>query len=89
MSIGAFLGAVAGPLAKRVLAALGIGAVSFVGLDLALSSILTAAKNSWSGLPAEILGYMSFLGANQALSIIAGAMTARVALVALKRLAML
>jgi hypothetical protein len=89
MSLGAFLSAAAGPLVKRALGALGIGVVSYVGVEVAVDTMLGAARSAWQGMPADIAAYMAYCGANQALGIIAGAIVARVALSSLKRLALL
>lgn len=88
-TLGAFLSAIAGPLAKRVLTALGIGVVSFIGVSLSLDVLLTQAKTAWSGMSADVAVYMAMCGANTAMSIIAGALTARVGLASLKKLTLL
>lgn len=88
-TLGAFFTAAAGPLAKRVLSALGIGVVSFVGVDVAVSGMLDAARSSWAGLPGDVAAYVAYAGGNHAMAIIAGAITARVALMSFKRLQLL
>lgn len=89
MSLGAFLGMAAGPIAKRVLAALGVGVVSFVGVGIAFNALVDIARTNWGGLPADIAQYMAFAGVNQAISIIVGAMAARLALASLKSMTLL
>jgi len=88
-TLGAFLTAVSGPLAKRVLAALGFGVVSYVGLDVAVSSALSAAQASWAGMPSDVAAYVAYGGGGTALSIICGGITGRVAFMSLKRLSLL
>ena len=90
MNLSAVMMALAGPLAKQVLMALGFGIVSFVGLDLALGAMLSAAKSAWAGsLSADVAAYVAMSGANTGLSLIAGAMVARVAMFATKALRLL
>jgi len=85
MGIGSWLVALAGPIARRVLLSLGLGVVTYVGLDLALSAALSSAKSSLGALPADIAALLAIAGVNTAASILAGALTARVAMIALKR----
>jgi len=89
MTWGAFLAAMAGPLAKQVLMALGFGVVTFIGVDLALDSLLSVARAAWSGsLSADVAAYVAMAGINTGLSIIAGAMVGRVTMLATKHLRM-
>lgn len=85
MGIGSWLVALAGPIARRVLLSLGLGVVTYVGLDVALSAALSSAKASLGALPADIAALLAIAGVNTAASILAGALTARVAMIALKR----
>jgi Protein of unknown function (DUF2523) len=73
-----------------VLLSLGFGVVAFVGLDLALSALLSQAKAAWAGsLSADVAAYVAMSGANTGLSMIAGAMVGRVAMMATKSLRLL
>ena len=87
--LGSWLVALAGPLAKQVLFSLGVGVVSFVGLDVALNALLNTAKASWGGSSATVAAYVAMFGGNTALSIIAGALIARISLIPLKSLSRL
>ena len=82
---GTWLLAIAGPVAKRVMVSLGIGVVTYVGMDAALSSALGAARGAWGGMGADVAAFVAMAGVNTACSILAGALTARVALEAVKR----
>ena len=86
---GGFLALAIGPLAKRALSALGVGVVTFTGVNLAVSGLLEGARDSWAGMPADVAAYLAFGGFNTALSIICGGITARVTMIALKRFALL
>ncbi len=73
-----FLLSAVGPLALRILVSLGIGIVTFTGVDTALSGLITQAQANWSGLSADVLGLAAVAQIPACLGLIAGAMTARV-----------
>lgn len=89
MGLSAFFMLLAGPLAKRVLTALGIGLVSFVGMSAAVGAILNEARAGWGGMNADVAVYVAMSGANVGLSLIVGAILGRVSLMALKKLTLL
>lgn len=80
MNITAWLLAIVGPAALRVLAALGLGLATFSGVDTILQTLTQSAQQSWGGLPGAVLGLASLAGVPAALGMIFGAMAARVAL---------
>ncbi|MBB3013526.1 DUF2523 family protein [Cupriavidus alkaliphilus] len=84
--MAAFLMALIGPLARQALVALGIGLITFVGLDAAVTSALSAAKASLGQLPAAAMAICARGGMFTAMSIIAGGITARMSMMVLKRL---
>ncbi|WP_454712986.1 DUF2523 family protein [Cupriavidus nantongensis] len=84
--MAAFLMALIGPLARQALVALGIGLITFVGLDAAVTSALAAAKASLGQLPAAAMAICARGGMFTAMSIIAGGITARMSMMVLKRL---
>ena len=85
-TLGAFLMLLAGPLAKQVLQALGIGVVTFFGISTVVTSMLDQAKIAY-GAAGQLAGvFLAMGGVNTAMSIIAGAFVARLAFVQLKRL---
>lgn len=86
MTIAAWLALLVGPLARRVVVALGFGLVTYVGLDAALAAALDAARASSNGLAALPAALIAIAGFNTAFGIIAGALSARLAFVQLKRL---
>lgn len=85
MPIAAWLLSISTPIVVRVLAQLGIGIVSYVGVEAAVNQLISLARTSWSGLPSLALQFMAIGGFNTALGIIAGGVTARLAFVLLKR----
>lgn len=88
-TLGSFLQAAVGPLARRGAAALGFGVVTYIGVDTAISGLLASARSAWSGMGADVLAYLALAGAHESMAIIAGAITARLTLLTLKRMALL
>ncbi len=67
--IGAFAGAM-GTLAGRVLIALGLGFVSYKGIDLGISALKDEAIRGMQGIPADALSLAGYLWLDKALSVI-------------------
>jgi len=89
MPFAALLVALTGPIARQVLVSLGIGLVTYAGVDLAVSSMLGQAKAAWNAGPgssaAAAAQLIAMAGGNTALGIIAGGITARVTMLVLKK----
>jgi hypothetical protein len=83
--LGTFLVALAAPLARKVMFSLGLGVVSYGALTAALTAALSAAKQNLAGFTGDALSILQNTGVFTAMSIIAGALTARVGLMVLKR----
>lgn len=62
MSWAAFIAAGVGPWVKRALAALGIGLISYVGLDALGQQVETAVQGALSGLVADIYQILALGG---------------------------
>lgn len=81
---GTFLAALAGPIAKKALTALGVGVISYAAVSTALQAALAAAKAAWGafggGGVSEALALVQMAGIPTAASIYAGALVANVAL---------
>ena len=73
---------------SRVLVALGVGTVTYVGLSAAVNSALGSAKSAFGQLGAEVFQLVAMAGVFQAMSIMAGGIIAGVSFMALKNLAM-
>jgi len=86
MGFAAFLAAIVGPLAKKVLISLGFGIASYAAVATALSAALSAARSAYGGMSGDVLQLVELAGVGVAASILAGALTARVSLQVLKRL---
>lgn len=81
--IAALLGALAsaaGHLVGRVLIALGIGFVSYQGIDTALAFVKTQMLAQVSGLPASMLALLGVMKIGIVMSILLSALTARMTL---------
>lgn len=82
-----WLASVTAPLVWRVLGALGIGVVVYQGVDSTVQAGLQYAQTSWQGFGGDAAQLVALTGINTALGIIAGGISARVALLILKRYA--
>lgn len=89
MNLAGFLMAIAGPLARKVMLALGIGFLTFQGVDAAVSGALNAAKSAFGGVTGDIAQLIAISGINWAMGIIAGSITAGVTMMVFSRMAKL
>jgi hypothetical protein len=87
--LGTFLVGLAGPAVRKIMLSLGVGVVSYAALTMAITSALNAAKSALTGFTGDALAIVQMTGSFTALSIVAGALIARVALVAVKKLEVL
>jgi len=79
-AIGGMLISVVGTLAGRVLVALGIGVVTYTGMNTALTWLKTQAITSFSLLPPEVMGIVGMMKVGVCISIVTSAITARLVL---------
>jgi len=75
-----FLAAAVGPLAIRILMAIGFASVSFAGVTAAFTALISSAQSSWSALPLAVLQLASICGIPSCLGLIFGAGMARITL---------
>lgn len=80
MSIAAWLLALVGPVVVRALIACAFTAVTFVGVTGVVDQLVTLAQTDWAALPADVLSLAGLSGIPQALGMILGAYSARVAM---------
>lgn len=85
-TLAGLLTALAGTLAKKVLTALGMGFVTYVGLNAAVSGAISAASGAMGGASSDVASILAISGFFTACSVIAGGITASVTLVSLTRL---
>jgi hypothetical protein len=67
--VGGFAAAMAS-FVGRALIALGVGFVTYKGIDLALGAIKSQVVDSMTGMPADMAGLIGFLWIDKALSVI-------------------
>lgn len=77
--------ALAGPMAKKVLSSLGIGVITYVGLETAVTAGLNSAKSAFGGMTADAIQIAAMYGFFTALSIIAGGIVGGMTMVMLQR----
>lgn len=87
--IGTWLVSLAGPIIKKILITLGIGLVSYAALSVALNQAISSAKAAWGGLGGDSLGLIQLAGVPDAISIVVGAVLARVAMQSVNKLQLL
>jgi hypothetical protein len=80
MNVIAWLLTVLGPLAIRVIVALGFTAVSYTGVTALVSQLVTIAQSNWASLPTVVLQLATLSGIPQVMGMIFGAYAARVAM---------
>ena len=71
---------VTGTIVGRVLVALGVGVVTYTGVQAGIDSLLANLDSAISGVPADILGLLGFMRVGEAMNIIISAMSARMLL---------
>ena len=86
---GTFIAAIAGPVAKRVMVALGFGIVSVVGVTAAIQTGVGYAKSALGGMTGTVADIAAIAGLFSAASILAGGLVASGALMVAKRFQLL
>lgn len=76
------------PIVSRVLAALGVGTLTYTGADAALTSFLDAGKGAMGGLGAETMQILALSGFFDAMAISSGGLVSGLAWMTLKRFAL-
>lgn len=75
-----------GYLVIRLLLALGIGFVTYVGFDALMDQVLDYIDAQFNALPVDIVSALSTLNVPQCFTIITAAITTRITLTGLRRL---
>lgn len=84
--LGAFLSASIGSLVKKALVALGLGTITYAGLQTAFDSAQANVISHYGQMPAAALQLADLAGVGQTIGILLGAMAARVGMVALSKI---
>lgn len=80
MTIFAWLVGAVGPLAVRVLQALGIAAITYTGVQAVFDAMVSYVQGAWAGMPATMAALVDLSGAGQAAGMVLGAMGSRLAI---------
>lgn len=86
IGLAAFLIGAAWPIVRKVLAALGIGFLTYEGLGLIAAQINAQIAEYWGQVGANAMQIMSLGGIPQALGILCGGLTARVSFMAVSKI---
>lgn len=86
MPLAAWLLAIAWPVAKKVLAGLGIGWLTYEGVTTALNAAIAAIQANWGAVTGAMLQLASLGGIPEVMGIITGALVARLAIITVARL---
>lgn len=87
--LGAFLSTAVGALAKKVLASLGFGLITFAAISTALNTALGYAQSAYAGLPGYAAAFAGLAGVGTGLGMVAAALVFRASYLALPKLGML
>lgn len=79
----------AAPLVKRILAALGVGIITYAGYTVFLDQVKAAIINNFTGMAGPAFEMAAMMGFQQAIGIILGALTARLTIQQVKRFGIL
>lgn len=74
------------PLLVKVLAALGMGAISYAGVNQGMDILVSAIRSNISGIPSELSGLMGLTGIYTAFSMILGALAFRMTMQVFNRI---
>jgi hypothetical protein len=88
-NVSSLLTSLAGPIAKKALAALGMGVLSYAAVQAAFAGVQAALLASYGQISADIVGPLNMAGFGQAIGIVLGAMSARFSLLAVKKIGMM
>jgi len=85
VTLVAWLFAIAGPLVINVLVGLGFATVTYTGINLLLNGVISHVTLSFQAVPLNLLVFVNMGGIADAFSIILGALSARMALMSMKK----
>jgi hypothetical protein len=77
---GNMLLSIAGSLVAQVLVGLGVGVVTYNGVDTAISFLKTNVVTAFTALPSEVVGILSLMQVGSCISMVFSAMVMRMTL---------
>ncbi|SIS44658.1 DUF2523 family protein [Neptunomonas antarctica] len=81
-----FIFSIAGPLVFTIIRIIGVSAVTFLGMNLAVGFAVDYMLDNYNGLPSQLLGLMDLCGANSGLVMIGATMSSVATFKAVNRL---
>ncbi|MCY1218963.1 hypothetical protein D3C86_2051900 [compost metagenome] len=85
--IAAWIARISWPIVTRVLSAMGVGTITYVGANTALQQGLQAAKTAFAGLAGDVAQLLAMAGFFDFMSITSGGIMSGLAWMVLKRFA--
>lgn len=85
-SLGVYLDSISLPLVQKVLVGLGIGTVTYVGLQAAFNQIQTLIISNYNSVAAQIGALFFLAGFDYSVGLVLAAYAMRVSMVAVKKL---
>lgn len=83
--LGTFLVSITGPIAVRVMIALGIGIISYAGLNVLAGDVIANVALNYANIDPTVMAILDMAGGTTALSIITSGLTTRVSMMAIKK----
>lgn len=83
--LGAFLASAAGPLLKKAMIAIGLGTVTYAGLQAAFSAAQAQVISHYGQLTGASLQLTDLAGVGQVIGILLGALAARVGIAVISK----
>lgn len=80
MNLALWVLSLVGPMAIRLVAALGFTAVAYTGVTALVTKLVETAQTNWAAMPAAVLQLCTLSGIPQVMGMIFGAYMARVAM---------
>jgi len=86
LPLAGLLEGLAAPLARRVLAGIGMGMISFAVISTGLNMAIAFARGHFNGMPAYAFAFVGVSGLGTGLGMIAGALVFRATLASMPQL---
>lgn len=68
-----FLATITGPLVARIMLSIGVGVISYTGIDATLNAFFDKINTSWSGIPSNVIAICGIAGIDVFITIVASA----------------
>lgn len=86
--IAGWLAKISWPIVSRVMSALGVGTVTYVGTDSALNAALDSVRGALTGITGPVMQVVAMSGFFDAMAITAGGFTSALTWMVIKRFAL-